>query len=53
VKILQICHKPPFPDVDGGTKAEKLLTKLLIEAGNFVDIFTIATEKHPFKARFN
>lgn len=49
MKILQICHKPPFPDVDGGTKAEKLLTKLLIEAGNFVDIFTIATEKHPFK----
>jgi hypothetical protein len=49
VRILQICHKPPFPDVDGGTKAEKLLTKLLIEAGNVVDIFTIATEKHPFK----
>lgn len=48
MRILQICHKPPFPDVDGGTKAEKMLTELLIEAGHQIDVFTIATEKHPF-----
>lgn len=50
MKILQICHKPPFPPSDGGAKAQYQLTRLLVIAGFQVDILTISTEKHPFSS---
>lgn len=49
MKILHVCHKPPFPDVDGGTIAQRQLTEALVKGGHQVDIITFATQKHPFK----
>ena len=49
MKILQVCHKPPYPNIDGGTFAEQSLTRLLVQSNHQVDLLTISTEKHPFK----
>ena len=49
MKILQVCHKPPYPNVDGGTFAEQSLTRLLVQSNHQVDLLSISTEKHPFK----
>ncbi len=48
MRILQICPKPPFPSVDGGTLAMHAVTEGLLEAGMSVRILAIETEKHPF-----
>ena len=50
MKILQVCHKPPFGSEDGGILAEKAFCQLLIDNDFEVDILTIATTKHPFNA---
>lgn len=50
MKILQVCHKPPFGSEDGGILAEKAFCQLLIDNNFEVDILTIATTKHPFNA---
>jgi glycosyltransferase involved in cell wall biosynthesis len=47
MKILQLCHKPPYPPIDGGTKAMYYLTKGLIEHGHDVKVLCISTPKHP------
>lgn len=49
MKILQICHKPPFPAVDGGCIAMASITEGLLKQGHQVKILTLATSKHPFK----
>ena len=46
MKILQLCHKPPFPPKDGGCIAMNNITKGLIEAGHDVRLLTIYTHKH-------
>lgn len=49
MNILQLCNKPPFPTVDGGTIAMHALTRGLLDAGHTVKVVSIETVKHPFK----
>lgn len=49
MKILQLCYKPPFPSVDGGTLAMNSLTQGLLAQGCEVKILSVASEKHPVK----
>lgn len=49
MKVLQLCNKPPFPTVDGGTIAMHALTQGLLNAGHTVKVVSIETSKHPFK----
>ena len=49
MRILQLCNKPPFPTVDGGTIATHALTMGLLAAGHTVKVIAIETDKHPFK----
>lgn len=49
MKVLQICHKPPQPAIDGGCIAMNNITKGFIENGVDVKLITICTTKHPFK----
>ena len=48
MKILQLCHKPPVPAVDGGCIAMNNITQGLLNAGHQVKIITIFTHKHDF-----
>lgn len=48
MKILQLCHKPPLPAVDGGCIAMNNITQGLLQAGHKVKILTIYTHKHDF-----
>lgn len=50
MKILQICHKLPYPDTDGGTMASYSILRSLFEAGHEVEVFSLTTIKHPVKA---
>ncbi len=47
MKILQLCNKPPYPTVDGGTLAMNSITQGLIGAGCEVRVLTVETDKHP------
>ena len=49
MKILQLCHKPPFPPVDGGAIAMNNITQGLINLGHEVKVITVSTQKHPLK----
>ncbi|HRN35389.1 MAG TPA: glycosyltransferase [Flavobacteriales bacterium] len=49
MRILQLCHKPPYPPIDGGTKAMHNITRGLLEAGHQVKVLCISTAKHPLK----
>ena len=44
MKILQLCNKPPYPPVDGGT-----ITKGLLCQGCEVKVLTVETDKHPVR----
>lgn len=46
MKVLQLCHKPPFPPKDGGCIAMHNITQGLLRAGHDVHILTIFTHKH-------
>ena len=48
MRVLQLCHKPPQPSVDGGCIAINNITKGFIENGVDVKVLTISTQKHPF-----
>ena len=48
MKILQLCHKPPLPAVDGGCIAMNNITQGLLKAGHKVKVLTIYTHKHDF-----
>jgi polysaccharide biosynthesis protein PslH len=48
MKVLQICHKPPFPPIDGGCLAMDDISNGLIRKGCEVKILTLSTQKHPF-----
>ena len=48
MNILQICHKPPYPAVDGGCIAIKNISEGLIKESCNIKILTINTIKHPF-----
>ena len=47
MKVLQLCNKPPYPSVDGGTMAMNSITQGLLRAGCEVKVLTVATDKHP------
>lgn len=46
MKILQLCHKVPFPPKDGGSIAINNLTTGLINEGHTVKVLAINTAKH-------
>lgn len=46
MKILQICHRIPFPAIDGGNIAMMNMALALIEAGHEVHQFALNTKKH-------
>jgi polysaccharide biosynthesis protein PslH len=50
MRILQLCHKPPFPPIDGGCKAMDNLSQGFIKDGVELKILSIETHKHPFQA---
>lgn len=47
MKILQLCHKIPFPPTDGGTIAMNNITQGLLAAGHTVKVLALETQKHP------
>ena len=49
MRVLQLCHKPPMPPVDGGCIAINNITQGLLKAGHQVKLLSLATHKHPFK----
>lgn len=49
MKILQLCHKPPLPLVDGGCIGMHNLTDALLKCGQEVKVLAIETPKHPVK----
>lgn len=49
MKILQICSKPPLPNIDGGCKAMHNVTEGLLKNGLEVNVLSLSTAKHPFK----
>jgi glycosyltransferase involved in cell wall biosynthesis len=46
MKILQICHRVPYPPVDGGNIAMMNMALALIDAGHEVHQFALNTRKH-------
>ena len=51
MRILQLCNKPPYPPIDGGSKAMHNLTRGLLAAGHEVKVLCISTPKHPLDPR--
>ena len=49
MKVLQLCNKPPFPPVDGGTMAMNSITQGLLSRGCEVKVLTVETDKHPVR----
>lgn len=49
MRILQLCNKPPYPPLDGGSKAMHNITQGLLQAGHQVKVVCISTPKHPLK----
>lgn len=47
MKILQLCNKPPYPPVDGGTMAMNSVTKGLLSNGHDVKVLSVCSKKHP------
>ena len=47
MKILQLCNKPPYPPVDGGTMAMNSITRGLLSQGCEVRVLSVKTDKHP------
>lgn len=48
MKVLQLCHKPPLPAIDGGCIAINNITQCLLDSGMDVKVVAISTPKHPF-----
>ena len=49
MKVLQLCHKSPYPAKDGGCLAILNISQGLLNAGVDLKILTIETTKHPFE----
>ncbi len=47
MKILQLCNKPPYPPVDGGSLAMDSLTQGLLLQGHEVRVLAVCSDKHP------
>jgi glycosyltransferase involved in cell wall biosynthesis len=46
-RVLLVCPKPPFPPIDGGTRAVAELATGLAGQGHSVHVLAMATRKHP------
>lgn len=53
MKILQLCNKPPYPPVDGGTLGMHRCTEGFLSAGCDVKVLTVCTDKHPVPANMD
>jgi len=49
MKVLQLCNKPPYPPVDGGTMAMNSITQGLLSRGCEVKVLTVESDKHPVR----
>lgn len=49
MRVLQLCHKPPFPPIDGGCVAMAAVSRSLIKNKIDLFVFSIATPKHPYQ----
>jgi len=49
VKVLQLCHKPPYPPIDGGCIAINNISNGLAKRGIKLKLLTVSTHKHPFQ----
>ncbi|MCW5897864.1 MAG: glycosyltransferase [Flavobacteriales bacterium] len=49
MRILQLCNKPPWPPIDGGSKAMHNLMRGLVAAGHQVKVLCISTPKQGFQ----
>lgn len=49
MKVLQLCIKPPFPTVDGGTMAMNSITQGLLREGCEVKVLCMESDKHPVR----
>lgn len=49
MKILQLCNKPPYPPVDGGTMAMNGITQGLLEEGCELKVLCVESDKHPLR----
>lgn len=47
MRILQLCHKPPRPSIDGGCLAMDAMTHGFLDNGAEVKVLTASTHKHP------
>ena len=43
MKVLQLCNKPPYPPVDGGTMAMNSITQGLLSRDCEVKVLTVKT----------
>lgn len=46
MKILQVCHKPPYPPRDGGSVAMFGLASAFVRLGHDVTVLSVCTSKH-------
>ncbi len=46
MKILQLCNKPPYPPLEGGSIAMNNITQSLLEAGHQVKIIAVNSYKY-------
>jgi len=46
-KVVVVCNKSPFPDIDGGTSATRSLIQGLLNIGHEVHAIIFDTYKHP------
>lgn len=49
MKVLQLCNKPPYPPVDGGTLAMDSITQGLLAEGCEVRVLSVCSDKHPVR----
>ena len=49
MKILQLCNKPPYPPIDGGTIAMNSITQGLMAEKCSVKVLSVCSDKHPVK----
>lgn len=49
MKVLQLCIKPPYPPVDGGTLAMDSVTQGLLAEGHTVKVLSVCSKKHPVR----
>ena len=49
MKILQLCNKPPYPPIDGGTIAMNSITQGLIAEKCSVKVLSVCSDKHPVR----